>query len=226
MANARDFSSRAGTFIATAMSTDTPEAEDFESRWPRDGDRLFVESAWVYDAHVVRDPGERFYRMPMGYKRAGDILIDQSTTDMVDRANVIYAALFCYRQSIELFLKKLIDTFGNGKVYSPKNTHDLRLLWERFMGIVNERGREETIGLRAAQRLVAEMHETDQKSDGFRFPTDRGDAPFAFGDRGIDLPNVREVMQGLVNFFECAYLDFSHQDDTASEVMEHWIGRA
>ena len=43
----------------------------------------------------------------MGYKRAGDLLVDQAATDVVDRPNVIYAALFCYRQSIELFLKRL-----------------------------------------------------------------------------------------------------------------------
>lgn len=88
------------------MSSNTPKADGFDSRWPRDEDRLFVESAWTYDAHIVRDPAERFYRMPMGYKRSGDILIDQASADMVDRANVIYAALFCYRQSIELFLKR------------------------------------------------------------------------------------------------------------------------
>ena len=198
-------------------STDTQESEDIESRWPQDGDRLFVESARAYDAYVVRDPGERFYRMPMGYKRAGDVLIEQAATDVVDRPNVIYAALFCYRQSIELFLKMLIETFGNGKVFAPKNTHELSRLWERFMCIANERGRGESFGLSAAQKLVAEMHEADQRSDGFRFPTDRGDSPFAFGDRGIDLTNVREVMEGLTNFFECVYLDFSHQDDIASE---------
>lgn len=198
------------------MNTDTQQSEDFESRWPQDGDRLFVETSWAYDAYVVRDPAERFYRMPMGYKHAGDILIDQAATDVVDRPNVIYAALFCYRQSIELFLKNLIETFGSGEMYSPKNTHELCRLWERFMCIANERRRSESIGLSAAQKLVAEMHEADQKSDGFRYPTDRADSPFAFGDQGIDLENVREVMQGLANFFECAYLDFSHQDDIAA----------
>jgi hypothetical protein len=199
------------------MSNDMPEAEDFETRWPKDGDRLFVESAWAYDAPVVRDPGERFYRMPMGYKRAGDILIDQVAADVVDRRNIIYAALFCYRQYIELSLKRLMEEFGKGKVYSPKNTHDLSRLWERFMCIVNERASSESLGLSAVQKLVAEMHEADQKSDGFRFATDRDDAPFVFGDKGIDLANLREIMQGLENFFECTYLDFSHQDDTASD---------
>ena len=200
------------------MSNDTSEVEDFETRWPKDGDRLFIESTWAYEAHVARNPAERFYRMPMGYKRAGDILVDQAAVNRSDRSNVIYAALFCYRQSIELFLKSLIEAFGNRKVYSPKKTHELSLLWERFVDIVDERGGGESIGLSAARMLVIEMHEADRKSDGFRFPTDPSGAPFAFGDRGVDLANVREVMQGLANFFECVYLEFSHQDDIASEV--------
>jgi hypothetical protein len=200
------------------MKNDTPEMEEFESRWPRDGDRLFVPSEWSRDAYVVRDPGERFYRMPMGYKRAGDILIERAATDAVDRANVIYAALFCYRQSIELFLKKLVDTFDDEQARAAKTTHDLSILWGRFMVIARQRGSEREIGLGSAQALVAEMHQAEQKSDGFRFPTTTTSLPFAFGDRGIDLANVCEVMQGLANFFECAYLEFSNQDDVASEM--------
>jgi hypothetical protein len=198
------------------MSDDMPETEDFATRWPKDGDLLFVESAWAYDAHIVRDPEERFYRMPMGYKRAGDILINQAATDIVDRKNVIYAALYCYRQSIELFLKSLIDKFGSGEVYPSKKGHDLSYLWERFMCIVNKRGRGDSFGLNTVYQLVIEMHKADEKSDGFRYPTDVNGAPFLFGDRGIDLDNVRDVMQGLQNFFECTYLDFEHQDDMTS----------
>jgi hypothetical protein len=201
------------------MAEDVSETDDLESRWPKDGDRLFVESEWAYDAHIVRHQGERFYRMPMGYKRAGDILVDQAATDVVDRRNVIYAALFCYRQFIELSLKHLIEEFGQGKVGEPRNTHDLSRLWERFMSIANKRGSNEGLGLEAAARLVAEMHEADHKADGFRFPTGTDGAPFAFGDRGIDLANLREVMQGLGNFLECAYLEFEHQDDLASDAM-------
>jgi hypothetical protein len=199
------------------MNSDSPEVDDFETRWPKADDRLFIEATWAFDAHLVRNPSERFYRMPMGYKRAGDLLIDQATTVAADRSNVIYAALFCYRQSIELSLKRLIEEFGQGRVYKPKNTHDLNCLWERFMRIIDERGKSGSIGLHAAQTLVAEMHTADEQSDGFRSPTDRSGVAFAFGDKGIDLPNLREVMQGLVNFFECAYMDLSHQDHIDSE---------
>ena len=66
------------------MSKDKRENEKLETRWPKEGDRLFVESAWAYDAPVVCDPQERLYRMPMGYNRAGDILIDQAVSDVID----------------------------------------------------------------------------------------------------------------------------------------------
>jgi hypothetical protein len=197
------------------MAERNSNTEAPEERWPHDGDRLFIQASWAYDAHVVRDPKERFYRMPMGYKRAGDLLIERAGADTVDRANIIYAALFCYRQSIELFLKRLIDEFDT-ETYRRKNTHNLGELWVRFAEIVKSRGREETAGLSAAQAIVTEMHDADNKSDGFRFPADVTGLPFVFGDQGIDLDNLREVMNGLENFFECAYLDFSHQDDVAS----------
>ena len=192
------------------MSEDTPEIDDPELRWPQMGDRLFVESSWAYDARVIGDPKERFYRMPMGYKRAGDLLIDRAAADVVDRSNIIYAALFCYRQSIELYLKQLIDEFGKEKKFFPKNTHDLSQLWERFVCVANEMGGCESIGFNEAQKLVDELHDADQKSDGFRFPADKRGEPFFSGDKGIDLNNMREVMQGLENFFECFYLDWSN----------------
>jgi hypothetical protein len=199
------------------MKDETPTPDGLEDRWPKDGDRLFTESTWGYDARIVTDPGERFYRLPMGYKRAGDILIAQAASNAADRRNIIYAALFCYRQSIELFLKRLVDEFGGGHAYSPKNTHDLRLLWERCMTLFDERGSENSLGIDAVRILVDEMDEADKKSDGFRFPSGHDGSPFGFGDRGIDLDNIRTVMEGLENFFECAYLAFSGQDDAASD---------
>ncbi|MDB6117207.1 MAG: uncharacterized protein JWO08_988 [Verrucomicrobiaceae bacterium] len=191
------------------MTEELPE-EDLEARWPKDGDRLFISSAWAYDAHVIRDPKERFYRLPIGYKRAGDLLIEQAMADVVDRRNVIYPILFCYRQSIELFLKQIITDFGTPK---EKLNHDLDTLWKQFLGIADERSNGGSEVLSAVQQIVLDMHEADKKADGFRFATDRKQNPFEFGDRGIDLANLREVMQGVTNFFECVDQEFREQND-------------
>ncbi len=196
------------------MTTGT-KGVGFEDPWPRDGYRLFVEGSWAYDAQVVRDPNERLYRMPMGYSRAADLLVEQAAANVVDRNNVIYAAPFCYRQSVELHLKRIILKFASIN-RDATVTHDLATLWKQFVVLVIERGREQTIGLSPVQVLVAELDQADKRSDSFRFPATLRGLPFAFGDQGIDLDNLPEVMAGLMNFFECAYLDFSHQDDAAS----------
>jgi hypothetical protein len=66
------------------------------------------------------------------------------------------------------------------------------------------------------EKLVREMNDADEKSDAFRFATDRKGSPFSFGDRGIDLTALREAMQGLENFFECCYLAYQHEADLMS----------
>lgn len=202
----------------TELKPKDADENELDTRWPRDSDRLFVEQSWARDAQIVSDPKERFYRMPMGYMRAADLLVEHAMNDIVDRKNVVYAALFCYRQAIELFLKSLLVEFSTA-ADQQKPTHDLDILWDRFAEVVRSRDRQETIGLSAARSLVKEMHVADERSDGFRFPADNKGVPFSFGDRGVDLANLREVMRGLQNFFECAHLDFEHQDDARSSAL-------
>jgi hypothetical protein len=100
--------------------------------------------------------------------------------------------------------------------------HKLIPLWTSFKDIVNERGKGNSVDLSTVETLVSEMHDADQNSDCFRYPTTmttkkKESAPFDFGDRGIDLSNVREVMQGLANFFECTTLEFSHRNEFAPD---------
>lgn len=192
-----------------------------EARWPQGGDKLFKASTWLYDAPLPRDPGERFYRMPMGYKRAGDLLIEQAACDVVDRNNVIYAALFCYRQAVELFLKKLIADFGRD--VKPPSGHDLSKLWNAFEAILRERGRADENGVQAVANIVAELHDADAKSDGFRYPTDNKRVPFKFGDRGIDLENIHDVMEGVATFFDCVHTAFAHEENMAAQMRSHLL---
>lgn len=193
------------------MATDMrrEDADDMAARWPREDDRLFEDTGLAKDTFLARDSGERSYRLPKGYKLAGDVLLEHIAAGSIDESNLIYPALFCYRQSLELFLKVILGRFGK----PAKNTHDLQRLWVAFLQLVNERGQEQADGLAAVEKLVLEMHEADQRSDAFRFSTDASGAPFAFGDRRLDLERLAETMQGLQNFFECCYLVFWEQDE-------------
>jgi hypothetical protein len=193
--------------------TDDADDDNLDLRWPKEGDRMFGEAGWSAYARVTVDPAERFYRMPKGYKRAGDILIDRAKGDLADRHNIIFPALFCYRQSIELFLKKIIDRFGRDDLRTQRKTHKLDVLWTQFMQVVDERGGAESVGLDAAAKLVHEMNNADKKSDAFRFATDMSGFPFHFGEEAVDLSALREAMQALANFFECCYMAYEHEYD-------------
>jgi hypothetical protein len=172
--------------------------------WPNKGDRLFEVFSWASDAPISNNPGERFYRLPMGYKRAGDILVEQAMADVVDRRNIIYAAVFCYRQSVELFLKRLLEEFGNRSDTVQKCGHDLKKLWDETRIVFAECCLNESIGIDAAEQLILELHQADARSDGFRFPTTRDGTEFEHGFQRIDLANLAKTISKLENFLDCA----------------------
>jgi hypothetical protein len=104
------------------METETRfgDAEDEGAdRWPREGDRLFHDTGLARDIYLAGCPGERAYRLPQSYKRAGDVLLEQMSACKADQSNLIFPALFCYRQSLELFLKTMLERFGE----RAQNTH-------------------------------------------------------------------------------------------------------
>jgi hypothetical protein len=186
------------------MGDDEPREAIPEERWPRASDRMFREAGWPPGVRVAASPAERFYRMPMGYKRAGDILADRAEADPVDRENIVFGALFCYRQSLELFMKRILEAFGEPPGCPP--THDLTRLWKAVAVVLDERTPGNPDDLDTVGNLIREMHDADQASDGFRYPSTRNGAPFTSEDRDIDLNATRDVMCGLQNFFECCYL--------------------
>jgi hypothetical protein len=192
------------------METETRlEDAEIAARWPQEDDRLFPHTGLARDTFLAGSPDERSYRLPKGYKRAGDVVLEHFVAHNVDQANLIYPALFCYRQAVELFLKTIVERFGQ----RAKNIHDLKTLWANFLQLVKERGQEHADGLAAVEKLILEMHEADRRSDTFRFSTDSSGARFAFGDRRLDLERLADTMQGLQNFFECCYLVFWEQDE-------------
>lgn len=195
------------------------KAPDLDTRLPTAGDSLFIAKDWAFDAHVVGDRNERFYRLPQGYKQAGDVIVLQAAGEPRQRANLIYPALYCYRQTIELWLKKLTKDYGHSVAFPPppkgkrNASHDLAALWSRFEVVAASRNATSGPEFNAARELVLEMHKADEANDCFRYAADPKDNPFAFGDRNIDLENLFTCMAGLANFFESAEMMFEAQDD-------------
>jgi hypothetical protein len=88
---------------------------DTNYKWPAKGDRLLrAENNWrkaiTFDEHEIA----RHAHIWGGYIRAGAALIDQceGTDNPLDRHELVYPILFCYRHGLELAMKWIIGRYG------------------------------------------------------------------------------------------------------------------
>jgi hypothetical protein len=112
----------------------------FTERWPEAGDRLLSPGR---DSFLAEGAAERNYRLLLGYKRAGDMLIQNALAERYDRDSLIFPALFNYRHYIELALKAIIEDHGAfaGVSLGSKN-HKLPELWQLFVKIATAFGND------------------------------------------------------------------------------------
>lgn len=184
----------------------------FGDRWPTLGDQLFHPDRDMFVAQNLR---ERRFRLLLGYKRAGDLLIANASTDRSDRFNVIFPALFNYRHYIELALKTLIETHGDyaGVTLGTLN-HGLPELWKIFQSVAAAFGSDcADDAFVAVGSCIDEMARLDMRSTAFRYAADLKGQTQQLPE-SIDLIRLHDVMNGIQNFFECADLDFHHQSGT------------
>lgn len=75
-------------------------------RWPSRGDRLFLSAALTENNAEIHGSAEsRAVFMMNGYRLAADRLVDEALADRIDRHDLVYPIVFCYRQFLELSLK-------------------------------------------------------------------------------------------------------------------------
>jgi hypothetical protein len=184
--------------------------ERVNERWPGTGDQLLSPGR---DTFFATSPTERAYRLRRGFKNAGDTLVQAALADLADRGNLVFPALFNYRHYIELALKDIIDDHGAfAGVSLGTKSHKLPELWQLFVEIVVAFSNDcSDAAAVAVGRCVDEFAKIDANSTAFRYARNmQGDVPSLPSD-GLDLVNLRDVMNGIENFLECADLDFTHK---------------
>ena len=189
------------------------------SRWPKAGDRLLSPARGVY---LAQAGDERNYRLLRGYKRAGDILVECALADRADLLNLLFPALFNYRHYIELALKAIIEEHGAfAGVQLGRKSHRLPELWALFSKIAVAFGNEEADEAAVAVgNCITEFDRVDSGSTAFRYARDiKGDIPELPKD-GLDLVRLRDVMNGIENFFEAVDASFTSLAESAAE--EAW----
>lgn len=181
-------------------------AEKFH--WPKKGDRLLQNSEdWDRGVEFSRDEISRHVLILGGYMRAGAALIElcEHSGSRLDRAELIYPILFCYRHGIELAMKWIIDMYGSysSVEISDIQHHDLWQLWKLCKEIIIEGGSDNE-AIPVVEQIIKDFHDLDKSALTFRYSQDKNGVLIALPDRMIDLENIRDVMDAIGGFFEGA----------------------
>jgi len=188
-----------------------------DTRWPKAGDRLFVQSKPAFDAHLAQHAGARLYHLTGGYKIAADLLVAQTETEAWKRRKLVYPVLFCYRHFLELTLKTILDEYGSmGNVPPVWTHHRLEDLWIDFRLLLHNINGDnlQEDGTDAVEECIAEFAKIDPSSATFRYPVGRNGQPFENNLDYVDLFNLRATMQTIENYFIGAEGFLGHLQET------------
>ncbi len=179
------------------------EEKDFP--WPRKGDHLFVEREDWYSNAVLNGQRDNLSLYAVGYKRAGEMLVEAVLKSRKDYDSLVFPIVFVYRQYLELRLKQLIrdskrlldDTSG----FPP--LHNITELWKMCRPLLNQ---EELYVsdqvLDAIGELITEFADVDEDSFAFRYPTDTKNNPSLPDLSHVNLLNLAEVIKTMAHFLE------------------------
>jgi hypothetical protein len=171
--------------------------------WPTPGQHPFREgSHWLRDAKVADDVDERVYRMPEGYKRAADLLVQSAVNNRAHRDFLVYPIIFSYRHYLEIQLKCMLHDYGGlVGIEADWEHHAFGKLWPPFREMLRRFGDNHDDALQVVAKCVAAFAEIDPGSFNFRYPTGRHGRPMPQNIANLDLMNLYEVMGSVSSFF-------------------------
>ena len=135
--------------------------------------------------------------------KAGAILISACEEDSHGRYDLIYPILFNYRHAIEMAMKWVISRYGRYSTFQIGDVqhHNLWKLWCLCKKIIVEVGSEsETIPV--VEQVIKDLHDLDNSGQTFRYPSKKAGVLERLPEYPIDLPNIRNVMEGVASFFD------------------------
>lgn len=176
-----------------------------EYRWPKKGDRLLRRSEdWDRGVEFSKHPISRHGHLWRGYMSAGAGLIELCTQDGYEheRHFVIYPILFIYRHGLELAMKWIIVNYGGEGIQGFDNDHNLWKLWKRCRAVVEQYAPNDEDADEVVEQIIKEFHDLDKAGITFRYGWSNDGKEIKLPDDLVDLENIRDVMEGVDDYFE------------------------
>jgi len=162
----------------------------------------------------------------MGYKRAGDILVQYVADANWDQDFLVYPIAFLYRQYLELRLKELI--FVSSRLLDqdaeiPK-THNLVSLWRQARPNIEAvwPDSETKDQLNAVEDRLKELCDIDSGSYAFRYPEDGKGTTTLTGMVHINLKQLRDVIQGISHILDGSSIGMGEYLNAKHEMMAEY----
>lgn len=134
-----------------------------------------------------------FFELAIVYKNAGDKLMDEAKDNLNDYF-MINPALFCYRQSIELFLKSFLREKYDDEFIRYKLGHNLQKILDQFTIYCREKF--EQVPPYWFNEIILSFHVFDEKSDAFRYGV-----PINKNEHLIHIGHLKGKMDALFESF-------------------------
>jgi hypothetical protein len=191
--------------------------EEVELPWPRSGDEVFASAndRWM-NANVNWGGGWGLYAI--GYKEAGDLLVEDVAENRGMADGLVYPIVFSYRQYLELTLKDvLMEARRYYEIDKPfKNEHSLLLPWCPLRELLERRWPERPDELEAVEENLRQFDAVDSGSFAFRYARTKAGTPSLREDmRQINLRNLSEVVARIGTFLESCATALSAEREAA-----------
>lgn len=189
--------------------------------WPAKGDKLFTDDGGLYNSCInwlISEDRQRLYAR--SFEDASLFLLDHVTSSRSELDTFIYPIIFCFRHSLELSLKGIIQAGINNidswNLKEVPNGHDLLFLWSKAKHVLIECfPNEDKAVLAYVEDCIKELSTIDRNSEAFRYPISTKGEHHLSNIRYINTLNLRKTLSALSGFFNGV--------DGALGEMEGWI---
>jgi hypothetical protein len=174
-------------------------------KWPEPGDKLFMPGNGRTVAHL----GYRgsFSAFAIAYKDAADALVERVLEKDFGADLQFYPIAFLYRHYLELRLKQLLISGGRVVFNESKfeHGHDLKKLWLPVRQMLESVWPDTYISeMDTLGKCIDELCSFDAESMSFRYPQTKSGQPTLPGLDRVDLENLKNVMDRVGSFLDCA----------------------
>lgn len=214
---------------------------DDRFRWPKKGDNPFLVKAaephsptWA-SLHWLSSLGVDDSLFAVAYKESADKIIRELMRgeDFRHPDMFFMPIAYLYRHSLELKMKEIVRLGiklellkADKKLQTVLDGHSLFPLWKLVRSAVEAYWPDGSKNdLKAAERIVQELHKIDKSGQNLRYSRDRsGKSTLEKLPNSVQLTHLQDVFHAIFSLLEGCEAGLNHAVETRNEMLSEYTG--